>query len=129
MTPAAKPTYTEHGSELLADVIERIEGELVDIARLIDANQSLIARLTWDAASADPSYVRAMQDADLISQKIAGIAGFLKALADSVPAGFEVDTRIAVGSLRLDELLHKIGARGREQDYKAAFDAGDFEMF
>jgi hypothetical protein len=129
MTPAQNLSYADEFAEPLAEVIMRVEDELSDIAKLIDYNQSLIARLTWEAGASDPSYIKAMQDADLISQKIAGIAGFLRALADATPPDFHVDTHRATGDLRLTELTHKIGARGRELDYKAAFEAGDFDLF
>lgn len=129
MNPAQNVAYADEFHEPLADVISRVEKELTDIARLIDYNQSVIARVTWTAGGTDPDYVKAMQDADLISQKLAGIAEFLRHVADAVPQDFRVETHRAIGSLRLDELLHKIGAGGRKEDYKAAFEAGEFDLF
>mgnify|MGYP000955404052 CR=1 FL=1 len=129
MNSAQNVAHDDEFHEPLADVIARVEEELTDISRLIDYNQSEIARLTWSAASSDPTYVKAMQDADLISQKLAGIAQFLRNVADAVPADFRVETRRATGNLRLDELMHKIGANGRKHDYTAAFEAGEFDLF
>jgi hypothetical protein len=129
MQPAQNVAYASEFHEPLASVISRVEEELGDIAQLIDYNQSVIAKLTWEAGGSDPAYVKAMQDADLISQKLAGIAEFLRNVADAVPPDFHVETHRATGNLRLAELMHKIGAKGREMDYKAAFEAGDFDLF
>lgn len=127
--PAQNVAYAEEFHEPLAEVMLRIERELSDMARLVDHNQSLIARLTWDAGAADAGYVKAMQEADLISQKLAGIADFLRTMADAVPADFQVETHRATGSLRLAELTRKIGARGREVDHGGKHGAGDFDLF
>lgn len=115
--------------EPLADVLSRVEGTLAEMARLVDHNQSLIARLTWTAGAADPSYVAAMQEADLVSQKLDGIAGFLRAIAKALPADFHVETHRATGALLLADLTHKIGARGGEKAHDAGQAAGDFDLF
>jgi hypothetical protein len=70
-----------------------------------------------------------MQEADLVSQKLAGIADFLRTMADTVPADFHVETHRATRSLRLAELARKIGTRGRELDQAGKHDAGDFDLF
>ncbi|HWK67423.1 MAG TPA: hypothetical protein VNS34_21050 [Rhizobiaceae bacterium] len=119
----------EEFHEPLADVLSRVEGVLAEIARLVDHNQSLIARLTWTAGAADPSYVAAMQEADLVSQKLDGIAGFLRAIAKTLPADFRVETHRATGDLLLAELTRKIGARGREEPDAAGEGPGEFELF
>jgi len=129
MNPANNVAHAEEFHEPLADVIMRVEEELEDLARLVDHNQSLIARVTWDVGAADPGYVRAMQDADLISQKLVGIANFLRSIADVVPADFHVETHRATGNLRLAELMRKIGAKGRDMDHNGNHDAGDFDLF
>jgi hypothetical protein len=129
MASAKQTSATQEYHEPLANVITRVEKELENIASLIDHNQSLIARLTWQAGGSDPAYVKAMQDADLISQKIVGIANFLRAIADAVPADFHVETQGATGNLRLAELIRKIGARGGEIDHREDSEAGDFDLF
>lgn len=128
MASATRQTREEF-HEPLAAVIMRVETELESIASLIDHNQSLIARLTWQAGGSDPAYVKAMQDADLISQKIVGIASFLRAIADAVPADFHVETQGATGNLRLTELMRRIGARGDEISDRDNAEAGDFDLF
>ncbi len=129
MLPAQTIAHAEEFHEPLAAVMLRVEQELAAMARLVDHNQSLIARLTWDAGAADAGYVRAMQESDLVSQKLAGIADFLRMIADAVPADFHVETRRATSGLRLDELVGKIGAKIGATAGRGKQEAGDFDLF
>lgn len=129
MLPAQTVAHAEEFHEPLAAVILRVEQELTAMSRLVDHNQSLIARLTWDAGAADAAYVKAMQESDLISQKLAGIADFLRSIAGTVPADFHVETHRATGALRLDELVGKIGARAGRAPQGGKHEAGDFDLF
>ena len=115
--------------EPLRGVITRVERELEDIARQIDHNQSLVARLTWAVGGGDPAYVRAMQDADVISQKLVGIADFLATVASAVSADFTVETKQATGKLRLAELKRKIGSGSHDAGQSGPHEAGDFDLF
>jgi hypothetical protein len=119
----------EEFHEPLADVLSRVVGVLAEMARLVDHNQSLIARVTWKTAATDPSYVAAMQEADLVSQKLDGVAGFLRAISNALPPDFRVETQRATDDLLLAELTHKIGARGGEKAQDAGEGAGEFDLF
>lgn len=129
MNPAGNIAHAEEFHEPLAEVLSRVEKELAEMARLVDHNQSLIARLTWAVGATDPSYVTAMQEADLVSQKLDGIAGFLRAIATALPADLHVDTHSATGDLLLAELTRKIGARGRDKAHDGSQLAGEFDLF
>lgn len=129
MSAEGNTALAEEFHEPLADVLSRVEGALAEMARLVDHNQSLIARLTWTVGAADPSYVAAMQEADLVSQKLDGIAGFLRAIAKTLPADFHVETHRATGDLLLADLTHKIGARGQGKAQDACQGAGEFDLF
>lgn len=129
MNAVGKVAQAEEFHEPLAGVLLRVEKELAEMARLVDHNQSLIARLTWSVGGADPSYVTAMQEADLVAQKLDGIAGFLRAIANSVPPDFQVETHRASTDLLLAELTRKIGAKGGEKADAVPHSAGDFDLF
>ncbi len=129
MSPAGNVVHVTEFHEPLAEVILRVEKELAEMARLVDHNQSVIARLSWTAGASDPSYVSAMQEADLISQKLDGIAGFLRAIAAAVPADLHIETHRATSDLRLEELTRKIGAKGYASAHNASHGAGDFDLF
>jgi hypothetical protein len=112
--------------EPITQVLARIHAELDEIARRIDRNQAAIARSTWRAGAGDASYVTAMQDADLNAQRIAGVAGFLRALGDAADPRWRVDTAAAAAGLRLAALERAIG-----RDVPAGEDgaAGDVDLF
>ncbi|WP_202333365.1 hypothetical protein [Mesorhizobium sp. L-8-3] len=129
MLTAQTIAHAEEFHEPLAAVMLRVEQELAAMAQLVDHNQSLIARLTWAAGAADTAYVKAMQESDLVSQKLAGIADFLRMIAEAVPADFHVETRRATGKLRLDELVGKIGAGNGDKARGGKHEAGDFDLF
>jgi len=120
-------------TERFTDVLARIRRELEDIAGRIDRNQAAIARTTWGAGATDADYVRAMQDADLSAQRIAGVAGFLRALSEAAHPHWRVDTSGATGTLTLAEMIRTIGTAGL--DVKAQGEgkhenaAGDVDLF
>ena len=116
-------------AESMSDVLLRVRAELDDIARRIDRNQAIIAGSSRDAASADLDYVRAMQDADLSAQRIAGIADFLRAIGDAAHPNWRVDTTLATGTLKLTELIRAIGTAGTEMQAKPEDDAGEVDFF
>ena len=99
-------------TERFTDVLARIRRELEDIAGRIDRNQAAIARTTWGAGATDADYVRAMQDADLSAQRIAGVAGFLRALSEAAHPHWRIDTAGATGTLTLAGMIRTIGTAG-----------------
>jgi hypothetical protein len=115
--------------EQISDVLARVQAELDDIARRVDHNQAMIARTTWDVGSADQDYVRAMQDADLSAQRIAGVAEFLRALADAAEPGWRIDTSAATQAIKLTELVRSIGTAGLIVQAKDEDAAGDVDLF
>jgi len=116
-------------AERIADVLARIRSELEDIAGRIDRNQAAIARSTWAAGAADADYVKAMQDADLSAQRIAGVADFLRALGENAHPHWRIDTSLATGTLKLTELIRSIGTAGIAMPAKAEDAAGDVDLF
>lgn len=116
-------------AEPVVEVLARIHAELEEIARRIDHNQSVIAKATWAAGAADEEYVKAMQDADLSAQRVAGVAGFLKALGYASQPHWHIDTAPATGTLKLTELIRSIGCTHAEIQAKNEDDAGDVDFF
>lgn len=117
--------------ERIADVLARIRSELEDIAGRIDRNQAAIARSTWAVGAADADYVRAMQDADLSAQRIAGVAGFLRALGEATHPHWRVDTARATRTLTLTGLVRSIGTAGPGVGAGSGDEdaAGDVDLF
>lgn len=117
------------GAERLTDVLARIHAELEDIAARIDRNQAMIARVTWAVGAADADYVKAMQDADLNAQRIAGVAGFLRALGDASQPHWRIDTAPATRTLKLAEMIRSIGQAGRDVQAGDQAGSGDVDLF
>ncbi|HRP77897.1 MAG TPA: hypothetical protein PL183_02215 [Aquamicrobium sp.] len=112
--------------EEIREVLARIRAELEDIAGRIDRNQAAIARATWAAGASDADYVRAMQDADLSAQRIAGLAGYLRALGEAADPRWRLDTRAAAATLTLAGMARTVGARDMQPSTQAA---GDVDLF
>lgn len=79
--------------------------ELVDLG---DQIQGLISRLVAAALPSDPTVLVDAQAADLLSQRLAGLAGFVKALADAAPAGLAADIEAAIRTLTLAEQARRL---------------------
>ena len=116
-------------AEPISDVLARVRAELEDIALAIDRNQALIAKSTWNVGSADADYVKAMQDADLSAQRIAGIASFLREIGDATHSHWHVDTGGATSTLTLTELICSIGTVGLVVEAKDESDSGCVDLF
>ena len=116
-------------AERMTDVLARLHAELEEIAARIDRNQALIAKSTWNVGAADEDYVKAMQDADLSAQRIAGVAGFLRALGDASRPDWHIDTATATGTLKLTGLIRSIGAADHAIQAKDEDDAGNVDLF
>lgn len=116
-------------AEPVTDVLARIRAELEEIAAGIDRNQAVIAKATWRAGAADADYVRAMQDADLSAQRIAGVAGFLRAIGNAAHPLWRVDTAPATGTLKLAGQVRAIGPAGPKVEAKEEDAAGDVCFF
>lgn len=119
----------ETSAERLSDVLSRVHAELDDIARQIDRNQAAIAQSAREPGKADPDYVKAMQDADLSAQRIAGIAGFLRAIGDASHPNWRVDTLLATNTLKLTELVRAIGTAGLDTEARPEDAAGELDLF
>ena len=116
-------------AEPISAVLERVGAELEAIAHRIDQNQATIASTTWNVGAGDAGYVRAMQDADLSAQRIAGVAGFLRTIGGAAPADWHVDTASASDTLKLAELVRTIGAVGAATLPAKETDAGEIDFF
>jgi len=122
-------TVTTPQTEAIADVLARIRVELEDIAQRIDRNQAAIARSVGPAGVSDADYVCAMQDADLSAQRIAGIAGFVRALGEAAMPHWRVDTTEATGALTLAGLARSIGAPELAFAVGEADASGEVDLF
>jgi hypothetical protein len=99
----AGPTFRPLAEPLMLAALE-----VAELARLGDTLQSVIARLAACCVSPDPELLSEAQAADLLSQRLEGLAAFLRALAKSAPDGVTTDVYTAVMDLTLAEQARRL---------------------
>jgi hypothetical protein len=127
--PATVFTTGEEHLEAARTVFTRIQLELEDIARAVDHNNSLIAAATGDLPGTSPAIAAAVQQGDLLSQKLAGIAGFIASLAECLPHDLAIETGAATARLKLAELVSRIGSGGNAARERHEVDYGHCDLF
>jgi hypothetical protein len=98
--PAAMPCLRES--------LDLVAEEASDLVTLGDQLQGVISRLVAGALPDDPTLLVDAQAADLLSQRLAGLANFVRALADAAPAGLAADIETAVRTLTLAEQARRL---------------------
>ena len=84
--------------------------ELFDLARLADRLEALVADLAGRDGTPDPALMMECQIADMLSQRLIGLAAFLAALATAVPEDARVDVSAAVQGLALSDQARCLAA-------------------
>jgi Lon protease-like protein len=92
----------------LAVSLEMVAREVTDLAELGDQLQGLISRLVVAAGPGDPSAMIEAQAADLLSQRLTGLASFVRALADAAPDDLAADIASAMRLLTLAEQARRL---------------------
>jgi hypothetical protein len=92
----------------LAEPLQLAAIELADLARLGDQLQRAVGRLTAELGPPDPGFLTEVQAADLLSQRLEGMAAFLRVLAASAPTHVRTDVHAAVMSLTLAEQARRL---------------------
>lgn len=100
--------------------------ELADLARLSCGLQSSIARLTANLGPPDSGFLTEVQAVDLLSQRLEGMAAFLRVLAASAPINVTTDVHAAVMGLTLAEQARRLsGAHAPTADVAG----GELQLF
>lgn len=129
-SPSSTAKITRSGiedGEPIADVLGRVRSELDQIASSIDNMQAVVGELTWDLASQDPEYLKAMQSVDHSAQIVAGLGEFLVALVKDAPADWRLDPGAASKIVRLADLAARL-ATATPPECKDD-DSGDCDFF
>ena len=93
------------------EALEVAAVELTDLARLSGQIETIIANLVAHAGDVTPALLSDCQVADLLSQRLVGVASFLAALAKSAPADAAVDVFDAVRAITLTEQASRLSGR------------------
>jgi len=108
----------------LAESLDLVAREVTDLVAIGDQLQELIARLVLTSGAGDPAAMIEAQAADLLSQRLTGLAAFVRALADAAPTDVAADID---GALRLLTLAEQ--ARRLSNPAHAPADTGELMTF
>jgi hypothetical protein len=92
----------------IAEPLRLAAQELAELAELGDQLQGVLGRLTADRGAPDPGFITEAQAADLLSQRLVGMAAFLRALARIAPEHVMADVTYAVMDLTLAEQARRL---------------------
>jgi len=92
----------------LSQSLDLVAGEVAELARLGDQLQRVISRLAATLGAPDPDTLKEAQAADLLSQRLAGLATFVQALAHAAPRDATADIAAAVNALTLTEQARRL---------------------
>lgn len=96
------------GTACLRESLDLVAQEATDLVELGDQLQGVISRLVGAALPSDPSILVDAQAADLLSQRLSGLATFVRALAEAAPAGLAADIDNAIQTLTLAEQARRL---------------------
>lgn len=115
----------------LAEPLHLAAVELTDLAALSDQLQHAIARITEVEGVPDADFLTEVQVADLLSQRLTGLAAFLRVIATTAPQGVTTDVYTAVLDLTLAEQARRLGGLPPALARPAAEppDSGDLQLF
>jgi hypothetical protein len=109
----------------LAESLDLVAQEVTDLIAIGDQLQDLISRLVVTAAASDPNALMEAQAADLLSQRLSGLAAFVRALAHAAPADVGADIGSALRVLTLTEQARRLS----NPDSPPAVEAGEVLTF
>jgi len=92
----------------LAESLDLVAREVTDLVAVGDQLQDLISRLAVAAGRVDPAAMMEAQAVDLLSQRLSGLAAFLRALAEAAPADVAADIDKALRVLNLTEQAQRL---------------------
>jgi hypothetical protein len=111
MTAPQMPAPKMHDGPTLRPLAEPLRLaaiELAELARLSDQLQRAIGRLTQSHGAPDTEFLTEVQAADFLSQRLDGMAAFLRVIAASAPEDVTTDVYAAVMNLTLAEQARRL---------------------
>jgi hypothetical protein len=111
----------------LSDSLGQTAAELADLVSLGDRLELMVARLMASQAGADVELMTEAQGADLLSQRLAGVAAFVAGLAEAAPADAYHDVLTAARGLTLAEQAARLTGAAGGAGYGVA--SGELALF
>jgi len=118
------PEPENHGS--LAELLDRVGGELASAAREVDDLHVLVTYATAEELLSD-SFIRRVQTIDLLQQHLQALSVFMSALSKNVPTAWVVSGEAAEG-VKLARLRERL-SRGAFAESDEDGSEGDLLVF
>jgi hypothetical protein len=113
-------------SEPLADVLNRLQGELVELACTALGLQSALGPALSAVAERDPAILHKAQALDLMAQRLDSLSIFVAGLARITPVSSRVDPSAAAEGVFLSDLAHRLANPATVTE---VVESGDMELF
>jgi hypothetical protein len=121
------PSEEGKSEQAIAAALVRAARALRESVRGLHKFEHAVGRLIVGAPSLPSRLAGDIQALDLAIQEIAGVALFVEALSEKIPADMTADLAQAKAAVTLEELAFTLGGERRLQFPLGA--AGDFEAF
>jgi hypothetical protein len=136
MSIAAVPVACDEtiaGGDPLDAVLARIRAEIVRVADIVEAVEPHLAG-GGSGATPGPQAMRALQDVDLVIQKLRGLSDFLDQVQAAVPADCLIDTTAAASVVTLSDMKARLASRslqdaGSKVSPGRSHAVGDVDLF
>jgi hypothetical protein len=115
-------------SEPLADVLGRLQDELVELACVALGLQSALGPALNAVAEQDPAILHKAQALDLMAQRLDSLSIFVAGLARNTPPSTLVDPAAAADGVFLSDLAHRLIGQGLRPAAQS-LPSGDMELF
>jgi hypothetical protein len=105
----AMPAANDSDDVPMADLIDRMAAEFLDLSSVAESLQGLPQRFDH----LDSGEIELLQGMDLLSQRLQGLASFAQALATLVPRDWQLDVAPAAAVITLSDLQNRLAGSCR----------------
>ena len=102
----------------LSEIVESIVAEIRFLAALVDGCHSIPAPRV-EGGAVHPEFIRQMQTADRINQRLDGLADFLSELRNTMPPDWRLNTDAALRIIKVHTLAQQLGLSDERPEPKA----------
>ena len=110
--------FPRESQRSLSEIVELIVAEIRSLATLVDGCHSIPAPRV-EGGGVHPEFIRHMQTADRINQRLDGLADFLSELRNTMPTDWRLNTDAALRTIKIDTLAQQLGSSDERPEPKA----------
>ncbi len=123
-------------AKVAPDLPHHLSGSLEGVAHELDLLQTHVLRMQ-DVCGVralggdmDSAVIRELQGLDLLSQRLGGLSGFVRAVIAGLPFDSAMTVEAGLAAVTLQDMAHRLGAHAVGREAPAEVDeSGDFDLF